>query len=68
MMHLTVAGRIPWSMRTRSAARAAGGAFAQCPRCGHSRRWFHRGACAEELQVIYDPDGVRCGCTDGFHA
>jgi hypothetical protein len=40
-----------------------------CPRCRHSvQRFRHRRYCTEELQVIYDADGLRCGCDDEFHS
>lgn len=69
MMRLAVSGLVPRPMRKRPATRIGGRALVRCPRCGHSRRWLRRGrSCAEELQVIYDPDGVPCGCTDQFHA
>lgn len=51
-----------------------------CPDCGHATpagRWStlaalarlrHGGVCREELQVIFDEDGVRCGCRSSAHA
>jgi hypothetical protein len=69
MMRLAVAGLVSRPTRARPATRTTGRALAHCPRCGHTRSWLHRGcSCVAELQVIYDPDGVRCGCTDQFHA
>jgi len=51
-----------------------------CPDCGHTAsggRWSSllavvrprgSGICREQLQVIYDQDGVRCGCRSSAHA
>lgn len=69
MMRLAVS-EVMWRPKRRTPARGIGArALVVCPRCGHSRRRFrHRGSCVKELQVIYDPDGVPCGCTDEFHS
>jgi len=64
-MHLTLFWLVPHS-RARHTDR--NGADVVCPRCGHGRaRHSHRGMCSVELQLIYDPDGVPCGCGAEFH-